>query len=100
MSTPQPPGAREQQPATSPPAAQPVTPSERRQWRSFLRVALLLLALAYSLAFIALNTKTITIHFVFGTARVRLIWEILLLLAIGVLGGLLLSQLRRRRRRD
>jgi uncharacterized SAM-binding protein YcdF (DUF218 family) len=39
------------------------------------------------------------VHFVFATARVSLIWLILLALAVGLLGGILLAQLERRRSR-
>ena len=60
---------------------------------------MLLLVVAYSIAFVVQNTDQIKIDFVFSTARVRLIWEILLLLAIGLVGGILLSQLYRHRRR-
>ena len=55
--------------------------------------------IAYSIAFVVENSKEINIHFVFATAKVRLIWEILLLLVIGMVGGILLSQLYRHRRR-
>ena len=34
-----------------------------------------------------------------GTARVSLVWVILLALGVGLLGGILLAQLERRRRR-
>jgi hypothetical protein len=36
---------------------------------------------------------------VLGTARVSLVWLILLALGVGLLGGILLGQLERRRRR-
>jgi uncharacterized integral membrane protein len=64
-----------------------------------LWVTLIVLGLlgAYLVAFVAENNKQINVHFVLGTARVSLIWVILLTLVIGVLGGLLLSQLYRRR---
>jgi uncharacterized integral membrane protein len=59
----------------------------------------LLLVLAYAIGFVVENTDQIRVDFVFATAKVRLIWEILLLLAIGLVGGILLSQLYRNRRR-
>ena len=40
-----------------------------------------------------------TVHFVLFSARTSVIWVILLTLAIGLVGGLLLSQLVRRRGR-
>lgn len=51
---------------------------------------------AYLIAFVVQNDRTIEIDFIFFTASVSLIWEIVLMLAIGVLGGVLLSQLYRR----
>jgi uncharacterized integral membrane protein len=54
----------------------------------------------YLLAFISLNDEQIEIEFVFFTASVSLIWVIVLVLGLGVLGGVLLSQLYRRRGRQ
>jgi len=56
----------------------------------------------YLIAFVVKNDDKIEIDFVFFTGRVSLIWEIVLMLGIGVLGGVLLSQVYRRggRRRD
>ena len=50
-------------------------------------------------AFVVKNTRQIKIDFVFSDANVRVIWTILLLLAIGVVSGMLISQLYRHRRR-
>ena len=71
-------------------------------WQPLLYLKLVALGLiaAYAIAFVIENHKQITIHFVFAKAKVSLIWEILLCLGIGVLGGVLLSQLYRRRRRQ
>lgn len=52
----------------------------------------------YLLAFIVMNDKQIEIEFVFFSATVSLIWAMVLMVGIGVLGGVLLSQLYRRRR--
>ena len=62
-------------------------------------IGLLLLAL-YLIAFISKNDREVEIDFVLFTATVSLIWLIVLMLALGVLGGVLLSQIYRRRRRD
>jgi uncharacterized integral membrane protein len=72
-----------------------------REWqpRLYLKLLLLLVTIAYVIAFAIENRKNIHLHFVFGTARVSLIWLILLSLALGLLAGVLLSQLYRRRRR-
>lgn len=62
-------------------------------------IALVLIA-AYMIAFVAENTKTVGVHFVFLTAHTSVIWVIVLSLLIGIVGGLLLSQLYRRSRRN
>jgi uncharacterized integral membrane protein len=72
---------------------------ETWQARLYLKLLLLLLATAYAAAFVIENHRETRVHFVFQTARVSLIWLILLCLALGMLGGVLLSQLYRRRRR-
>ena len=66
----------------------------------YLKIGLLLFAIGYAIAFVVQNTQQIRIDFVFSTANVRLIWEILLLLGSGLVGGVLLSQLYRHRRRE
>jgi uncharacterized integral membrane protein len=71
-------------------------PGERRV---FARLLVLLLVIAYAVAFVLENRKQVNVHFVFATARVSLIWLILLSIALGVVGGRLLPQLYRRRRR-
>jgi uncharacterized integral membrane protein len=71
-------------------------PAERR----LLGKLVVLLAVgAYAVAFVLENRKQVNLHFVFATARVSLIWLILLSLGLGLLGGVLLSQLNKRRRR-
>ena len=62
-------------------------------------VGLLLLAL-YLIAFVVKNDDQIQIDFVLFKSTVSLIWEIVFILALGVLGGVLLSQIYRRRRRE
>jgi uncharacterized integral membrane protein len=72
---------------------------ETWQAKLWLRLVGLALLLAYLVAFVVENNKQIDVHFVFATARVSLIWVIFLSLGIGLLFGLLLSQIYRRRRR-
>jgi uncharacterized integral membrane protein len=59
-------------------------------------VGLFLLAI-YVIAFIVKNDDRIEIDFVLFKATVSLIWEIVFMLALGLLGGVLLSQIYRRR---
>ena len=112
MSTVEPPDAGPAHPPVDPEPAPPpepeaaVRPSEPDEdrpstWQPALyaKIALLLLVVAYVIAFVVQNTDQIKIDFVFATTRVHLIWEMLLLLAAGLVGGVLLSQLHRHRRR-
>jgi uncharacterized integral membrane protein len=72
-----------------------------RQWqpRLYFRIILLGLVLAYGTAFVLQNRKEVRVHFVLGKAGVSLIWLILLSVGLGLLVGVLLSQLNRRGRR-
>jgi uncharacterized integral membrane protein len=73
---------------------------ELQEWQPRLYAVLigLVLLVAYVIAFVLENRGSISLHFVLFTAHVSLIWLILLMLGIGVAGGVLLSQLYRRRR--
>jgi uncharacterized integral membrane protein len=68
--------------------------------RFWLKVAALLFAVGYSVAFVVGNSKSIHVDFVFGSANVTLIWSILLLLLIGFVAGVLGSHLYRHRPRQ
>ena len=72
---------------------------DRWQPRLWLRLIALVLLAGYAIGFILENGKQVSVHFVFGTASVSLVWLILLALAVGLTGGILLAQLDRRRRR-
>jgi uncharacterized integral membrane protein len=72
---------------------------EQWQPRLYLRWIALALVVAYGIAFILENGKHVSVHFVLGTARVSLVWVILLSVALGLILGIVLSQLDRRRRR-
>ena len=67
------------------------------QPRLWIRVGLLVLIAGYLIAFVAGNDEEASVDFVFGQARTSLIWVILLSLLAGLVGGVLLSQLHRRR---
>jgi uncharacterized integral membrane protein len=115
VSSPQPPGVPDQ-PSTAPPAeatqveappaAAPETaeraeedrPSTWQPWL-YVKIGLLLLVLVWGIAFVVENNKQINVHFVLATAKVNQLWAMLLLFAVGLLGGVLISQLYRHRRR-
>lgn len=73
--------------------------SDRWQPRLYLRLIVLGLLVAWTIAFILENRTQVNIHFVLATTRVSLVWVILLALSVGLIGGILLAQLERRRRR-
>jgi uncharacterized integral membrane protein len=73
---------------------------ERYQPKLYAILIVLGVALAYLIAFVIKNSDKTSIDFVFGKATTSLIWVILLCLAIGLLAGVLLSQLYRRGGRD
>ena len=72
---------------------------ETFQPRLWFIVGVLVLIVGYIVAFIAENTKSVRVRFVFYTAHTSVIWVVLLALAIGLVGGVLISQLERRRGR-
>jgi uncharacterized integral membrane protein len=97
VSTPQPPGAPEPlPPAESAPESD--SPSTWQPWL-YIRLALVGLVIVYVVAFIVKNSDRIKIDFVFADTDVHLIWALLLVLGLGILFGVLLSQLYRHRRR-
>ena len=70
-----------------------------RSWqpRLWLTLGVLILIGAYVIAFVVGNDEEASVDFVFGEARTSLIWVILLSLLAGLVGGVLLSQVARRR---
>lgn len=74
---------------------------QRQQWQPglWLRIVIVLLVVAYLIGFVAKNSGRVTIDFVFGSASVGLIWLLLLGVGLGLLLGMLLAQLYRRRGR-
>jgi uncharacterized integral membrane protein len=73
--------------------------NENWQTKLYVRLVALTLLVAYAIAFVLENGKHVAVHFVFATARVSLVWLILLCFTIGVAAGVLIGQLDRRRRR-
>ena len=61
-------------------------------------IVVLGLLIAYVIYFIAANDDEVSVKFLFAEAETSLIWVILLSLVIGLVLGVLLSQLYRRRR--
>jgi uncharacterized integral membrane protein len=84
-------------PTRAPQAERP----RRRTFQPGLWTRLLPLGLlaAYVVAFVALNTRKSKVDFVFASSHISTIFLILLPLAIGVLAGVLTSQLYRHSKR-
>jgi len=72
---------------------------ENWQPKLYVRLVALVVIVAYAVAFVLENRKQVSLHFVFATASVSLVWLVLLSIALGLAGGILLAQLERRRRR-
>jgi uncharacterized integral membrane protein len=111
VSTPQPPGipdspsgvpSVEATDVETPPAVPPSHEDRASTWQPalYLKLGVLLFAIGWGIAFVVENSKEINVHFVFATANVHLIWAMLLLFGVGLVGGVLLSQLYRHRRRS
>jgi uncharacterized integral membrane protein len=78
----------------------PGTTDDTYQLRLWLILGGLLLLIAYVIYFVIANDERVAVEFLFVSARTSLIWVILLCLVIGLLVGVLLSQLYRRRHRS
>jgi len=78
-----------------------VDPETRETFQPKLWLLLIGLALivVYVVAFIAENNKHVRVHFVVFSTHTSVIWLILISVGIGLLVGLLMSQLTRRRGR-
>jgi uncharacterized integral membrane protein len=76
----------------------PEGPIEDWQPRLYATLIGFVLIVAWLIAFIVKNNDNVKIDFVIFSGHTSLIWLIILLLAIGFLGGVLLSQVYRRRR--
>ena len=76
----------------------PSGPIEEWQPRLYAILIALVLIVAWLIAFIVKNDDKVQLDFVLLDAHLSLIWLIILLLAIGFLGGVMTSQLYRRRR--
>jgi len=78
-----------------------IDPETRETFQPKLWLVLIGLGLlvAYVVAFIAENNRHVRVHFVLFSTHTSVIWLILISVGIGLLVGLLMSQLTRRRGR-
>ena len=91
--------ATQTEPAGAPPVEQ--KPKRRRTFQPGLWTRLVPIAVvfAYLILFVAFNTRMATVDFVFASTRLSTIFLILLPFGIGIVLGVLLSQLYRHSKR-
>jgi uncharacterized integral membrane protein len=65
----------------------------------YVAVAIVIAAVVYLILLIVANSKPVHVHYVFGTARTRLIWLVIISGLIGWVSGIATSYLIRRRTR-
>jgi uncharacterized integral membrane protein len=70
---------------------------ETWQPRLWSRLIVLLLIVAYGIGLVVANSSQVPINFLFVSVHVSKVWLILICIAIGLVGGVLLSQMYRRR---
>jgi len=70
------------------------------QSRLWIQLGALLLGIAYVVGFVVANSDKTKVSFVLFSTTTSLIWVILLSLVIGLVGGLLLSPMYRRREKE
>jgi uncharacterized integral membrane protein len=73
--------------------------AETWQPKLWLILVVLVLVIGYLFLFAVKNDEKVQVDFVLGTATTSLIWTVLLSLMLGLVAGVLLSQLYRRRGR-
>ncbi len=79
--------------------SEPGLSPDEQQTRFWIELGLLLLGVAYVIGFVVANADKTKVSFVLFSTTTSLIWVIVLSLVIGLVGGILLSQLYVRRRR-
>lgn len=75
----------------------PGLPTGEYPTRLWIQLGLLLLAVAYVVGFVVANADETKVSFVLFSTTTSLIWVILLSLVLGLVGGILLSQVYLRR---
>ena len=90
-------GAPPPTPGTTPAGATP-RPKNKRDAGEVARLIGLAIVAGLLIAFIVENSGTVTVHFVFFTAHVSLIWALILAAVLGALLDRLVPAYRRRKR--
>ncbi|HWC37954.1 MAG TPA: LapA family protein [Acidimicrobiales bacterium] len=85
-------------PAAGTPSGAPPPAKETRDPRDVARLVGFAIVAGLLIAFIVENSGTVTVHFIFGSAHVSLIWALILAAVLGALADRLFVWRRRRRR--
>jgi uncharacterized integral membrane protein len=85
----------ERRPPDEPPPRRPGV--DEQDLRRLIRIGVLVLAFVLVIAFVAENTDSVRISFVFFTADTSVIWLILLFTGVGIVVGWVLSGFVKRR---
>ncbi|HZU79986.1 MAG TPA: lipopolysaccharide assembly protein LapA domain-containing protein [Acidimicrobiales bacterium] len=68
-----------------------------RDLRRTTRIVGALVVLALVIVFVVQNTQTVPVHYFTGTGHPRFIWVVVGCLLVGVVAGMILGRMRRRR---
>jgi uncharacterized integral membrane protein len=94
---------------TPPPGAAPAESETKRQgsefeetWQPTLwsKLIVLVLLVGYGIALIVANSKKVEISFLLASVTVSLVWLILLCFVLGLVSGVLVSQMHRHRKSE
>lgn len=78
---------------------EPGLPPDEYQTKLWIQLGALLLGVAYVVGFVVANSDETKVSFVLFSTTTSLIWVILLSLVIGLVGGIVLSQLAGKRQK-
>jgi uncharacterized integral membrane protein len=81
------------------PVQAPESPEPRRDAATIVKVIVALILVILFIVFVARNSQPVTVNFVFGDARVRLIWVFVACALIGAIVAYLLGRAGRRANR-
>ncbi len=75
-----------------------IEPEEAWQPQLWSKLILLFLLVGYGIALVIANSDKVKISFLFASVKVSLVWLILLCLVLGLISGVLISQMHRHRK--
>ncbi len=66
-------------------SSDPAQVAKQRETRDVVRIVVAVVLVVLLIAFVVGNSERVTVHFIFFTAHVRLIWVLLICIALGAL---------------